>query len=64
MSFTQPSPTNFSVHTFGRQHLQPLQMGEVQGELQMGQTAVSAQQHGAAELPPDFDQLVRNIGEW
>ena len=64
-----PSDTDTSLvhHTFGRDHCDPpplpasLQLGQVQG---LASVDVQGEVMPAAQLPQDFDHLVRSIGEW
>ena len=62
MLMSENSQSLFSTHTFGRNHV--MQAGEVMPQLQLGETTQQATQLSAGSLPDDFDQIVRNVGEW
>lgn len=62
MLMSNASQGLFSTHTFGRN--MDLQQGELPPSQQMGETAPQTTQQCAGSLPDDFDQIVRNVGEW
>lgn len=62
MLMSNVPPSLFSTHTFGRN--MDLQQGQLPPSQQMGDNTQPMAQQCAGSLPDDFDQIVRNVGEW
>lgn len=60
MSNSDSRDIHFGEHTFGRDHFTPPLLASELGP-QGDNAPVSA---SSSSLPDDFDQRIRNIGEW